>query len=173
MESISSLIEALYAAHGESTNAPIALSPARTGRLHATLAFANGGALRGVSTVPSGRAAVLCSACSESGIFSANCASLFLKSWFPSASKPTSSRSIDRPQIGDASPAYAGLMQRVVINDLLTQITAVFVTIGGGGASNGSGTRTKTTGNYRVADPRHGPGDAGGARPPGATRLGL
>jgi hypothetical protein len=40
------------------------------------------------------------------------------------------------------------LMQGVVmINDLLTQITAVFVTIGG--ASNGSGTRTKTTGNYR------------------------
>ena len=51
-------------------------------------------------------------------------------------------------------------MQRVVINDLLTQITAVFVTIGGEGASNGSGTRTTTTGNYRVADPRHGPGDA-------------
>ena len=49
-------------------------------------------------------------------------------------------------------------MQRVVINDLLTQITAVFVTIGGGGASNGSGTRTTTTGHYRVADPRHGPG---------------
>src|SRR5437016_4899984 len=70
-------------------------------------------------------------------------------------------------------PAYAGLMQRVVINDLLTQITAVFVTIVGEGASNGSGTRTTTTGNYRVADPRHGPGDAGGARPPGATRLGL
>src|SRR6266550_5078855 len=70
-------------------------------------------------------------------------------------------------------PAYAGLMQRVVINDLLTQITAVFVTIGGGGASNGSGTRTTTTGNYRVADLRHGPGDAGGARTPGATRLGL
>src|SRR6266403_794712 len=60
-----------------------------------------------------------------------------------------------------------------LLNDLLTQITAVFVTIGGGGASNGSGTRTTTRGNYRVADPRHGPGDAGGARPPDATRLGL
>jgi hypothetical protein len=51
------------------------------------------------------------------------------------------------------------LMQGVVINDLLTQITAVFVTIRG--ASNGSG--AKTTGNCRIlADPRHGPGDAGG-----------
>src|SRR5258708_19825151 len=47
-------------------------------------------------------------------------------------------------------------MQRVVINDLLTQITAVFVTIGGGGASNGSGTRTK-------AQRESGRGD--GARP--------
>src|SRR5436309_5703706 len=62
------------------------------------------------------------------------------------------------------------LMQGVVINDLLTQITAVFVTIRG--ASNGSG--TKTTGNCRIlADPRHGPGDADGARSAGATRLGL
>src|ERR1700730_654872 len=78
-----------------------------------------------------------------------------------------------RDQARRGGGIYAGLMQRVVINDLLTQLTAVFVTIGGGGASNGSGTCTKTTGNYRVADPRHGPGDAGGARPPGATRLGL
>jgi hypothetical protein len=30
-------------------------------------------------------------------------------------------------------PVYVGLTQRVVINDLLTQITAVFVTIGGEG----------------------------------------
>src|SRR5947207_7414196 len=61
-------------------------------------------------------------------------------------------------------------LQGVVINDLLTQITAVFVTIRG--ASNGSG--TKTTGSCRIlADPRHGPGDAGGARAAGATRLGL
>lgn len=45
-------------------------------------------------------------------------------------------------------PTYAGRPQGVVrINDLLTQITAVFVTIGA--TSNGSGTRTKTTGNYR------------------------
>jgi hypothetical protein len=47
-------------------------------------------------------------------------------------------------------PLVSGLVDDqilIVINDLLTQITAVFVTIGG--ASDGSGTRTKTTGNYR------------------------
>src|SRR5438045_2863760 len=60
--------------------------------------------------------------------------SLFLKFWFTSAGNPTSSRSAGRLQSGDASlPMQAGLMQRVVINDLLTQITAVFVTIGAAG----------------------------------------
>jgi len=47
-------------------------------------------------------------------------------------------------------PLVSGLVDDqilIVINNLLTQITAVFVTIGG--ASDGSGTRTKTTGNYR------------------------
>ena len=39
---------------------------------------------------------------------------------------------LGRPQIGDAS-LLMQVMQRVVINDLLTQITAVLVTIGGGG----------------------------------------